>query len=133
MQEEWIRWEFAQDIEGKYDIETLISNIDGLFLKLRSPDNPRKIELVFTPYADAYRDTNESFIFILPGELEQKYGRKFFANWTFFKVANSEYLSWLSNRSQGYSEEFDFVHYCLLGDDSVIDIISRYEPHIKIF
>lgn len=132
MNEEWTRWEFCPGLSGKYDIETLVSNLDGLFVKLSSPDNDRKVELAFTPCADAYRQTNESFIFVLPGKLEKKYGGEFFANWTFFKIANSEYLSWLSNRSQGYSEEFGFVHYCMLGDDAVIDIIARREPHIKI-
>lgn len=131
--EQWTRWEFAPDIAGKYDIESLISNIDGLFIRLYSSDNTRKIELAFTPCADAYRQTNESFMFNLPGELDIKYGGDFFAHWTFFKVENSEYLLWLSKQSQGYSTEFDFVHFCLLGEDSVIDIIARREPHIKIF
>jgi len=132
MPEQWTRWEFAPDIAGKYDVESLIANLDGLFIKLHSSDNKRKIELTFTPCADAYRQTSESFMFDLPNELETKYGGDFFAQWSFFKIKDSAYLAWLAKQSRDYSTEFEFVHFCVLGQDSVIDIIARTEPHIKI-
>ena len=64
--------------------------------------------------------------------MSQKYGSDFYNNWSFFKVQNSEYLQWLANKSHGWSDSFSFTHFCILSGDEMIDIVTNYEPEIKV-
>ncbi len=131
MQEEWIRWVPIEGLIEKYDVDFLLNGKKGLIIRLCQDENKTsKIDIIFENYADAYRHTNESFRIKTVHELAQKYDKKFYGRWTFFKVSNSEYLKWFSEESCEYSNEFDFAHYCILGTDSVIDIIARYEPTV---
>jgi hypothetical protein len=48
-----------------------------------------------------------------------------------FKVANSEYLEWISNQSYGIAETEKLTHFSIIAVDSIIDIIAAYEPKIE--
>lgn len=134
MQEQWARWEPLDGLEDKYDVDFILDTNDdrGLIIMLYScKDRNRKLEITFNRYVDSYCHTNESFRINLPYELSAKYSKEFYANWTFFRIANSSYLAWLAHESCNYSKEFNFVHFCLLCPDSVVDIIARYEPTVR--
>src|ERR1700754_2156360 len=92
--EEWTRWEPIEGLEGKYDVESLLADVNGLLIILCSATSTKnhKIELKFTSFINAFRETNESFRFNLFHELSEKYLGNFYSDWTFFKVVNSEYL-----------------------------------------
>jgi hypothetical protein len=132
MHEQWIRWEPVNGLKGKYDVESIISDDNGLIVRLcpYSSDS-HKVELTFKPYAQAYRQTDESFRTALFHDLSEKYGKGFYAHWTFFKVVESEYLAWLDKESCTYSTAIGFEHFALICDDSVVDIISRNEPIVS--
>lgn len=129
--EEWARWEPINGLSGKYFINSLIISEERLVIHLSDNDKIKKIEIVFDNGIDGYRYTNESFYFKIFGDLSQKYGTEFYKNWSFFKVTNSEYLQWLSKKSRTWSDQFTFIHFCIFGDDEVIDILARYEPIVK--
>jgi hypothetical protein len=131
--ETWSRWEPIKNLSGRYYINSfLLSEESDLVIKLSDEHNLQKIEIRFDGAIDAYRYTNESFYFKTFGELTEKYSEDFYSNWSFFKVANSEYLTWLSEKSCTFSNEFPFIHFCIFGGDEVIDILARYEPKVKI-
>jgi hypothetical protein len=65
--------------------------------------------------------------------LTEKYGREFYKNWSFFKVTNSEYVKWLSEKSCAYADEFSFTHFSIVGSDEIIDVLARYEPTVAFF
>lgn len=132
MQEEWTRWTPIEGLAEKYDVDFILDGKEGLKIRLYQDGNrTHKVDLIFEGYADTYRHTNESFRIKTVHELAQKYDKEFYGNWSFFKVSDSEYLKWFSEESCEYSEEFDFTHYCILGTDSVVDIIARYEPTVE--
>lgn len=131
--EEWIRWEPIKGLLGKYYIDSFgMSEEWDLVIQLSDHNNSKKIEIRFNGCIDAYRYTNDSFVFKVPSDLSKKYGDEFYANWSFFKITNSEYLQWLSEKSYEYSQDFPFRHFCIIGGDEIIDILARYEPEVKI-
>lgn len=134
MQEQWMRWKPIENLEEKYNVDTIFdTNEDrGLIITLYScKDRTRKVEIIFKDYADSYRHTNESFSLRAPDQLSKTYGKEFYSDWTFFKRVDSEYLAWLAYESCEYSHRFDFIHFCLLCSDSVVDILARYEPTVR--
>lgn len=130
--EEWTRWEPIKDILGKYFVDSLILSDNGLAIQLSDWDKEKKIEIIFDGCIDAYRYTNDSFSFKIPAGLSEKYGGEFYKNWSFFKITNSEYLAWLSEKSYEYSNDFPFIHFCIIGGDEIVDVLARYEPDVKI-
>ncbi len=130
--EEWTRWEPINGLSGKYYLDYFSWSEKGFIVELISERKKERIQILFDEYIDAYRYTNESFYFKLAGDLSDKYGDDFYGNWSFFKVTNSEYLKWLSEKSCTLSDQMHFVHFCILGGDEVIDIINNDEPKVKI-
>ena len=131
MQEEWIRWEPVDGLTGKYSVDTMSLGEQGLIIGLSSlSDNTKKIEIKFEYAIDAYRYTNDSFSFKIAGDLTEKYGREFYGDWSFFKVTNSEYIQWISEKSCTYADEFAFIHFSIVGSDEIVDVLSRYEPTV---
>lgn len=130
--EEWARWEPIKDISGKYYLDSFGWSEKGFIVELSSKKKGKKIQVIFDNYIDAFRYTNESFYFKLFGDLSEQYSDDFYADWSFFKVTNSEYLRWLSEKSCTWSDQIQFIHFCILGGDEVIDIVTNYEPEVKI-
>ncbi|MBP6892597.1 hypothetical protein KBB68_03385 [Candidatus Babeliales bacterium] len=62
----------------------------------------------------------------------QENNKDCYANWSFFKIVNSEYLAWLSEKSCTWSDQLKFIHFCIVGGDEVIDIVTNYEPKVTI-
>ncbi len=128
---EWERWMPIDGILGKYDIEYIVDGNKGLIIRVYSDKDTKKIDIIFQHYADAYRHTNESFWFITCSELTAQYGSHFYGDWSFFKVRNSDYLAWLSDRSGGFADQLNFIHFCIMGGDSVVEILAQYEPTVR--
>jgi len=127
--EEWKRWQPFEKMSGKFYVDTLMMLEEGLIIKLSKGE--QKIEIVFDGCIDAYRYIKDSFSFKIPSDLKKKYGIDFYGDCSFFKVTNSEYLAWLSEKSCEYSKDFPFMHFCIVGGDEIVDVLVRYEPEIK--
>lgn len=133
MQEKWIRWEPAKKLAPKYYIESITDRVEDKFNMVLSDSETKKKVLVSFPHGvDAYRSTDESFILLTINTLDETYGTNFYGDWTFFKVEDSEYLKWISSQTYNIYDKskFPFIHFCILGIDSMVDIITTYEPTI---
>ena len=130
--EKWIRWDLSEALLTKYYLDSLSWPDKGLSLRLRAANNEQIIEILCNDSIDAFRYTNESFCFQIFENLSKQYGDDFYKNWSFFKIQNSQYLKWLSDKSHGWSDGFSCTHFCILGGDEIIDIVTDYEPQIKI-
>lgn len=130
--EEWTRWEPTQDLSARFVIDALTLSHDGLIVKLSAENSTKKIEIIFDDSLDGHRYTNESFCFKIFSDLSDRYGTEFYRSWSFFIITNSEYVQWLSQKSFGYAGEFSFKHFCIVGDDDILDIVARYQPTVRI-
>ncbi len=128
--ENWARWEPISNLSGKYYVDTILLSEAGLIIRLF--EGSKKLELNFRYAADSYKYTNESFCFKIFGDLSSRYGDDFYNNWSFFKVTNSNYLQWLSEKSRTYSDYFPFQHFCIIGGNEIIDVLAQKEPEVTI-
>jgi hypothetical protein len=129
MLEQWERWEPISNLKKKYYIDDIIDTINGLSIIVsEEEDEGKKIHIYFKRNAYAYTVVDETFRMKLIDILSEKYGSQFYGRWTFFKVKNSPYLRWISEQSYKISESRHLTHFCLISVDSVMDIISSYEP-----
>lgn len=133
MQEQWVKWEPIKGLFQKYYIESILDSINGFEIVLfEGHDKKEKVHVVFENSIDAYKCSEEGFRLKTIWELGDKYGKDFYGDWTFFKVINSRYLQWLSEESVGMYDSLSFIHFSFLVADSVLDVVTTYEPKVKI-
>ena len=130
--EKWTRWEPIQGLEGKYYLESFVWPEEGVTIGLINEDKGKKIQIVFDGHIDAFRYTNESFYLKILDNASPQDDINFYKDFSLFKVINSEYLAWISEKSCTWSDQLPFMHFCILGGDEVIDVLARYEPKVTI-
>jgi hypothetical protein len=130
--EEWTRWTPIQGLDGNYYLDFFAWSAKGFIVELISGKKGKKIQIVFADYIDAFRYTNESFYLKVLDNTSAKQDVDFYKNFSLFKITNSQYLAWLSEKSCTLSDRCDFIHFCILGGDEVIDIVANYEPKVTI-
>jgi len=133
MTEQWSQWKPINNLAGKYYIESISDNINGLKIVFFEWHNEtKKVIITFTDSVDAYRSTDEIFRLKLISDLKEKYKSKLYGKWTFFKVDNSAYIKWLSKQSYTISDERSFMHFSFVGVDSILDVVTNYEPKVAL-
>lgn len=130
--EEWTRWQPVQGLLEKYSIDSLLFSYDGLTIKLSAQNGAQKIEICFDDTVDSFRSINKKFTSAIFKNLSDKYGDNFYKDSNFFIIKNSPYLQWISRNSNGVSDQFPFVHFCILDSEKIIDILACYQPIVKI-
>lgn len=125
--EQWINWEPAQPFEDKYFIDFV--NVAPFQLTIQLRKKNKCVQLVFKSEVIHYKRNDEVFcvqlcIFLSNINLD-------FAQKTFFIINNSSYSAKLQT-SRALPASTDLIHFCLLADDSVIDILVTNEPEIII-
>ena len=130
--ERWSRWEPIEGLDPKYYLDGIIDSIDELRIRLISDrDQSLGVDLTFDS-AWCYRVSYESFRADLTYQLGVKYGIDFGTKWTFFKVEESDYLSWFSRESYEFSNSAEMTHYCLLSLEAVVDIAASTDPVVSL-
>jgi hypothetical protein len=133
MEERWVQWEPKKEFKGKYHIDIISDSLDGFELLLTSKeDENKKVKVLFGDVVDAYRNTDGSFRQKTIYYLDENYGTNFYTQWTFFKVLNSEYAQWLSAQSYKTFDFLQCIHFAIVTDDAVIDIVTNTEPQVEI-
>ncbi|KKQ12044.1 MAG: hypothetical protein US22_C0004G0002 [candidate division TM6 bacterium GW2011_GWF2_36_6] len=133
MIEQWIKWEPIKELSSTYYVDLVIDSKKEFKIILSEEKNPqKKIHIIFENSVYAYRNTYESFRQNTIHILKKQYGESFYINWTFFKITNSSYLSWLAEESYGITNELNFTHFSIIAANEIIDIIAGYEPRIEL-
>ncbi|OGI12004.1 MAG: hypothetical protein A2Y40_10985 [Candidatus Margulisbacteria bacterium GWF2_35_9] len=133
MKEEWKTWEPVSDLSEKYYIESVSNDLKkGLKIVVCDEKNEKKKVIITFEYAiSSYKWTNETFRLDTAAFLDEKYGKKFYTKWTFFKVTNSSYLQLLSKESSGIADYYSLIHFAIIESNSILDIIASYEPNVE--
>ncbi len=132
MIESWERWEPIPNLARCHDVEKVVESFQNFSLEIieLETDQNNKILLDFGKTVQAYRNVYETFRVMLFTKLRNKYGTDFYANWTFFKVQDSEYIKWIEQRSNTSCSSIKLSHFSFLFNDSVVDVIASQEPKI---
>src|SRR5437764_1064226 len=130
MQEKWTRWEPIIGLSKKYHSKLISNSYSRGFRINLADENDKRVSILFSGSVISYRVTSESHIFNTLTFLEANYETKFYSEWTFFKIENSEYLDWA--KKQLIAEDYlQLTHLCILADDLMLDFITTYEPKVK--
>lgn len=134
--EEWSQWLPASidygTIAGKVFVDDMRLYREGLSINMATAHNELRIEMLFGGTIVAYRYANESWVFNIFAELSKAYGADFYRMWRFFEIKNSMYVESFIATSCGVSKADKIRHFCILGDDEIIDILATYEPEVRI-
>ncbi len=140
MTEKWTRLEPISGLDMRYNIKSIIDNVDGFEIILSdfrasSKDEKDNIKVKFKYGVSAYRCTEEGLTLNLLNLLGEQYGTDFYTKWNFFKVDNSEYIKWLVNEYAGFDDEYanliGLKHYAFIDNDFILDVIAKYEPDFE--
>ena len=105
--EEWIKIERSDIPEGEYIVTNFVQDLAGtkiLGCRMRTW-----------------------------GNVQLKYNDKsFFRKSFFFEVKKSDLVKWCIRESCGFYEEHQLRHYCIITSEELIDIISTFEPILRI-
>lgn len=130
-EEVWTRYQPAYPIlKPPYDIISIKDNMDNLKIILHSTKCNQKLEVIFGS-SWAHRKSYETFRLNLVSQLSKQYGSEFYVEWSFFKIDNSNYLKWLSEESNRWTDKLKLNHFVIIGVDFIMDIIATEEPQIK--
>lgn len=125
MIEQWLYWPPAQPYEDKYFFSEI--NFTSTEWTIELTKNNKWVVLFFKNGIIHYRCSQELFCIVLWDVLidcKFDYGRR-----TFFMVKNSTYVQTI-HQSVGVQYLTDLLHFCLICDDVVIDIIASHEPEL---
>lgn len=133
MKEKWIKWVPNNEIGGRYSLDCIRDDSDGLIIEMSEcTDENKKIKIVFEGYAWTYRNTNESFRLATVEKVANEYGQEFFSNWSFFKVENSSYFEWVMSECYGIYKDYNVRHFVFMGPEWFVDVVNIDEPKIEI-
>lgn len=118
----WIRWHPEKELAEKYDLVCFSEDSEKKFELILSEEKTieKKIKILFENQIDIFRITDESFRYNTFSDIIYKYGYDFHVTWTFFKVYNSELLTWLSKQSTQIIDPTKLIHYCIITSELII-------------
>lgn len=128
----WTGWCFKGQKAGEYLVDDIVLVGKSLSIKLFWPEDVYKIEILYKNGVASFSHSGKSECLKITDILLKSYGDYFYTNSRFFQVKKSEYLDKLAATSYGVSDMFSLKHFCVLGKDEVVDIITNDEPEVKI-
>ena len=129
--EEWIKIKKDDIPEGEYIVTNFVQDLEGTKIFLN--DGEHNIEIFFDDIPVLVRNTIEGLRMRTWGNVQLKYNDKsFFRKSFFFEVKNSDLLKWCVRESCGFYGEHQLRHYCIITSEELIDIISTFEPILRI-
>lgn len=133
MQEEWIKWEQTKHLEQKYQFNSLLYNEKESEWEINLSEiglSDKKIQIMVNEVMAARKYTG-ILMKIKIKILEKKYGAVFYQDWAFFVVKNSNFICYLSDRWQEDYESDELIHYVIITQDEIIDLICMNETIVK--
>lgn len=130
--EEWVKFD-PQNITGTfYACYTEITKEEDA-MKFTVICEKHIIEILFYGLTPIYMWSDEGMRMAtyMPIQ-EEKHDKKYFQKWFLYKVYNSDFMSWALKESCGFYQENELLHFCIITENDVVDILSTTEPEIVI-
>jgi len=128
------KWEVWTPIDGMietsgYILEQIGFVEDDLQVIMRGKKD--KLRFVFDGIPWSYRITNESHRVRTFGKLFDVHGEGFLADWSFYKVIDSNYAKWVLEESSGFYDDENLKHFVFMGLEWFVDVIDIAEPKVE--
>lgn len=126
--EKWVPIDLGNVANARYNLDSILFSEDKLTIKLFNNSQLSSIKVIFDYIDKAYRVSEERYRTALFGRLETID----YANKTFFRVEESDYMKWCSKESGTLSDYENATHYAFITDDYVIDVIAGEAPEVIV-
>lgn len=131
LEEEWIKFNNFKIPEEEFIVSSLEQDASGTRIVLAS--KVHKIIVFFDGIPVLLRSSEEGMRMRTWGEVQLMYSDKLYFRKSFlFEVKKSKLVKWCIDESCGFYEESQLKHYCIVTSEEFIDIVSTFEPEIKI-
>lgn len=130
-QEDWIKIRSHNLPKGEFLVTSLVQDAMGTKIKL---DNEEYIvEILFDGIPALLRSAVEGLRLATCIDVQLKYDDDFYFREEFFyEVKNSKLVKWCVEESCGSYSASELRHYCIVTSEELIDIVSTFEPTIKV-
>ena len=130
-QEDWIKPEKYRLPKGKFLVTSLVQ--DALGTKINLGNEEFVVEIFFDGIPVLLRSTVEGLRIHTWEDVQLKYEDRFYFRENFFyEVKNSKLVKWCVEESYGCFGDSELRHYCIVTSEEFIDIVSTFEPMIKV-
>ena len=125
-------WHPLLGLKGYCYIYSVHNDEKGFKVILVEEDNnERKIIIAFPNGVRSYRATDELLsinALEVAGEVNESISPD---SWSLFKITDSEYLRWASERSSSISEDLNLIHFAICTIDWTLEILDNAEPIVE--
>lgn len=121
--ESWNKWIPNNNLSKKYYVDEVIDS-DELSICL-SDDFGKSLSIIWNCIVESYICSEEV-------NRNRLYSKSEVTEWTFFEVCNSNYINWLIEESDGILNGESLHHICIVGINSVIDVVASDYPKLYI-
>lgn len=122
-------WEPVEGISKEYYFVSLINSSDAIELLLKHADDEKTILIVFERVI-CYRYIDEGRRYRTISELVKHSDSAIYSQNRFFKILNSEYLTFIVQQASRAFSANDGMHYAFFDSEGFIDIITFTKPNI---
>src|SRR5699024_1069576 len=130
--EQWERWIPVNGIPSVIYNNKLIDDNKGITMNFRNEYDTKNITVEFDGNVLSYRNTDEGSLIKKIDFLDEKYGAKFYSEWSLFKAKDTDYINWFLEESSGIYEAGEIQHYIFVTPHDVIEVLSTYSPNVKV-
>jgi len=123
-------WKPIKGLKGLYKINNIKFINKTMSIELSSQiDKNSKIVVLFDGPVESYKYKEKKHSKIWEQSIKKDLSLVSL-DWSFFKVTNSNYLKWLSEKSCGVSNIYDFIHFVIVDTDKIIEVIYLCDPEV---
>jgi hypothetical protein len=132
MSEQLRIWKPVNDLQGRYWLKNLF--MANATFNFTFECEQREVRIICMGGLPSYTYTNESYAFNRSFvHLDSKEDVQTIQPWSFYIIENSPYIRRITETSAGVNEMYDLKHYCIIGEDEIIDIIYPTEPIVEVY
>jgi hypothetical protein len=128
-------WEPIKELSGRYWLDKLFfENTKFYFIFKKDKEKSTEVHIICEGGLPSYKYTNESYSFDRTFVHFDGENRAYtLHSWCFYTIEDSPYLTSISKDSAGTSDIIGVKHYCIIGEDEILDIIYPPEPVVELY
>lgn len=131
MKEKWIKYKTDINIPTNITMKWLLDYSEALCITFEIEDKLNSfINVTFDAGVLVYRNRDESDFLKKMNFLTDNYGSRFYIDWRFFKVTNSEFIHWFVDQNYNMFKVDDILHFVFITNDEVIEVLSFTNPKV---
>ena len=129
--ETYIAWKNNNVVFDSANYVEILENDEGIKFAINCDD--KTINVLFAGMVPIYMRSEEGIRVLSWSTVQEKNKDKsYFSKWPIYKIENSCLIKWALMESCGFYSEESLMHYCIVTEQEIIDILSMCVPIITV-